>query len=66
MEVFQSLESYRELKDLDGFDEQTMQAVLHGLSNRDYQGVIDYLEEGFGLSKSSVSSKFIRASEDRL
>jgi transposase-like protein len=64
--VFQSLESYRELKDLDGFDEQTMQAVLHGLSNRDYQGVIDYLEEGFGLSKSSVSSKFIRASEDRL
>jgi transposase-like protein len=28
--------------------------------------VIDYLEEGFGLSKSSVSSKFIKASEECL
>jgi transposase-like protein len=28
--------------------------------------VIDHLEEGFGLSKSSVSSKFIKASEQCL
>ncbi len=63
---FRSLESYRELKKLDGFDEQTMKGVLHGLSTRDYAGVIDHLEEGFGLSKSSVSAKFIRASEECL
>lgn len=63
---FHSLESYGELKHLDAIDEQTMQAVLHGLSTRDYAGVIDYLEEGFGLSKSSVSSKFIRGSEEKL
>ncbi len=43
-----------------------MQAVLHGLSTGDYSSVLDYLEEGFGLSKSSVSSKFIRATEEKL
>ena len=60
------MESYQELKKLDAIDEQAMQAVLHGLSTRDYGSVIDYLEEGFGLSKSSVSSKFIRATEEKL
>ncbi len=63
---FKSLETYAELKKLDALDEQTMQGVLHGLSTRDYGSVIDYLEEGFGLSKSSVSSKFIKASEECL
>jgi len=63
---FQPLESYQELKELDGPDEQTLAGVLHGLSTRDYQGVVDYLTEGFGLSRSSVSRKFIRASEDKL
>ncbi len=63
---FRALESYQELKKLDAFDEQTMQGVLHGLSTRDYAGVIDYLQEGFGLSKSSVSAQFIRATEERL
>ena len=64
--TFQPLESYGELKKLDAFDEQTMQGVLHGLSTRDYGGVIDHLEEGFGLSKSSVSRKFIHASAECL
>ncbi len=59
---FKPLDTYGELRKLDSFDERTMQAVLHGLSTRDYDGVIDHLEEGFGLSKSSVSSKFIKAS----
>lgn len=63
---FQPLESYQELKKLDDIDEAAMQAVLHGLSTRDYQGVIDHLQEGFGLSKSSVSSKFIKASAECL
>ena len=64
--TFQSLESYQELKDLDGADDQTLEGVLHGLSTRDYGEVVDYLQEGFGLSKSSVSRKFIRASEEKL
>lgn len=63
---FRSLDTYNELKKLDAIDEQTMQGVLHGLSTRDYGSVMDYLEEGFGLSKSSVSSKFIKASAECL
>jgi putative transposase len=63
---FHSLESYQELKNLDGADDQTLEGVLHGLSTRDYGEVVDYLQEGFGLSKSSVSRKFIRASEEKL
>lgn len=64
--TFKSLDSYQELKKLDDFDEATMQAVLHGLSTRDYGSVIDHLEEGFGLSRSSVSSRFIKASTEYL
>jgi len=64
--TFHSLASYEELKELDGMDEQTLQGVLHGLSTRDYQGVIDHLEEGFGLSKSAISRKFIQASAEKL
>lgn len=63
---FKPLESYSELKTLDASSEQTMQGVLHGLSTRDYASVIDHLEEGFGLSKSSVSAQFIKASEQCL
>ena len=63
---FQPLESYGELKKLDDIEEGTLQGVLHGLSTRDYHGVIDHLQEGFGLSKSSVSSKFIKASAECL
>lgn len=63
---FEPLETYKELKDLDEADEQTMLGMMHGLSTRNYGKVMDHLEEGFGLSKSSVSSKFIRATEDRL
>jgi len=63
---FRPLDTYKELKDLDGADEQTMQGVLHGLSTRDYKGVIDYLDEGFGLSPNAVSRKFIRATEEKL
>jgi hypothetical protein len=40
-----------------------MEGVLRGLSTRDYAGVIDHLQEGFGLSKSSVSQKFTKMTE---
>jgi putative transposase len=64
--TFQPLESFQELKKLDDSDERIMEGVLRGLSTRDYAGVIDHLEEGFGLSKSSVSQKFIKMTEESL
>jgi transposase-like protein len=36
------------------------------LSTRDYQRVVDHLAESFGLSKSSVSSRFIEATAEKL
>jgi transposase-like protein len=64
--TFKPLESFQELKKLDDSDERIMEGVLRGLSTRDYAGVIDHLQEGFGLSKSSVSQKFIKMTEESL
>jgi hypothetical protein len=43
-----------------------MGQMLAGTSTRDYDGVLDELSGGMGLSKSSVSSAFIRASKGAL
>lgn len=53
------LESYERMQQLDSPTDQIIQGVLKGLSMRDYQGVIDHLGEGFGLSKSEVSRQFV-------
>jgi transposase-like protein len=63
---FESLKSYGELKELNEPTEQLINGVLYGLSTRDYKRVVDHLSESFGLSKSSVSSRFIEASAERL
>jgi len=63
---FHSLETYNELKNLEEPDDLVINGVLHGLSTRDYNQVINYLGEGFGLSKSSVSKRFIEATEEKL
>jgi putative transposase len=53
------LSSYDRMQQLDSPTEQIVQGVLKGLSMRDYQGVVDHLGEGFGLSKSEVSRQFV-------
>ena len=64
--TFRPLESFQELKKLDDSDERIMEGVLCGLSTRDYGQVIDHLQEGFGLSKSTVSEKFTKMTEECL
>lgn len=63
---FESLASYSELKQLDEPTEQLINGILYGLSTRDYRHVVDHLAESFGLSKSSVSSRFIEATAEKL
>lgn len=53
-----SPESYQRLKDQDTPTDQLLRGILKGLSMRDYEEVVDYLGESFGLSKSSVSERF--------
>lgn len=65
-DTFESLKSYNELKQLDEPTEQLVNGVLYGLSTRDYHRVVDHLSESFGLKKSSVSSRFIEATAEKL
>ena len=60
------LERYNQLRRIDSPSEQLVQGVVRGLSTRDYGQVIDYLEEGFGLSKSQVSRAFVERTKEKM
>jgi transposase-like protein len=64
--TFETLQRYTDLKQLDEPTDQLVHGVLYGLSTRDYHRVVDHLAESFGLSKSSVSSRFIEATAEKL
>jgi putative transposase len=58
---------YQQMRRAEGADEQQLlKGVLYGLSMRDYGEVIDAFEEGFGLSKTSVSREFYKETEEKL
>ncbi|MCK4344600.1 MAG: IS256 family transposase [Bacteroidales bacterium] len=60
------LEYYEELKHLPYQDQQVVNAVLRGLSMRDYGAVVYQLQDSFGLSSSSISRSFIERSKEAL
>ncbi len=60
------LESYRALQSPRCLNEGLMKKVLLGLSAGRYEDTARTLPEAFGLSKSSVSRRFIRASKKKL
>jgi len=47
-------------------DTAVLDGIIKGLSMSDYQGVIGRLAESFGLSRSSVSLRFIEESSEKL
>ncbi len=60
------LESYGQMREMESMSDQIVKGVIKGLSMRDYEGVIDHMSEGFGLSKSAVSRRFVEDSRDEL
>ncbi len=60
------LDIYSQLKDLPAVNDRVLTAVLLGVSTGDYQRVAQELVESFGLSRSSISRRFIEASAERL
>ncbi len=60
------LESYQEMRKMDDLSEQIVRGVIKGLSTRDYETVIDHMKEGFGLSKSQVSRRFVQKTSEEL
>lgn len=60
------LKVYRKLQTPSGVDERVLKKVLHGISTNRYRECCEMIPEVFGLSSSSISRRFIRASERRL
>jgi len=54
------------LRDQDLYDQRMLSRIMHGVSTRNYQGVIDEFTKKTGISKSSVSRAFKRASQKDL
>lgn len=60
------LQTYRKLHQMESPDKAVMDGIIKGLSMSDYQAVIGRLAESFGLSRSSVSLRFIEESSAKL
>ena len=60
------LSAYRALQDPRRADDASLRKVLKGLSCRDYEPCVDAVSETFGLSSSSMSRRFKRASGKKL
>jgi len=60
------LKSYQRLQDPSHLDEVALARVINGISQGKYERAAEQVPETFGIKKSSVSRKFIRASAKRL
>jgi transposase-like protein len=60
------LQSYTQLQQPRAADEGMLRRVLYGLSCRDYRVAAEAVPEAFGLSRSSVSRRYIRATARQL
>lgn len=61
-----ALKSLEQLKVPRNCDEGLFRKVLKGLSCRDYEGCAEAVPEAFGLSASTISRRYIRASARKL
>jgi transposase-like protein len=60
------LESYERLQNPAHLDEIALSRVINGLSQAKYERAAEHVPETFGIKKTSISRKFIRASAKRL
>lgn len=60
------LKSYERLQSPDHVDEMALCRVINGISQGKYERAAEHIPETFGIKKSSISRKFIRASSRRL
>jgi putative transposase len=60
------LRTYRQLQQPRAADQGVMQRILTGLTCREYERCAEAVPEAFGLSPSTVSRRFIRASAKKL
>ena len=61
-----SLETYNDFQSERIIDDHILRRVINGISNRKYEKVVTEVPETFGIKKSSVSKKFVKASSEKL
>ncbi len=61
-----SLATYAQLQQPRAADEGVLRRILHGLSCREYRACAEAVPEAFGLSASTMSRRYIRASARKL
>jgi len=61
-----SPERYQQMKELPEMSDKMQEAILLGLSQNDYERVASKFVDGFGLSQSAVSERFIERSAKAL
>jgi transposase-like protein len=60
------LQSYARLQEPRAADEGVLRRVLYGVSCRDYRTAAEAVPDAFGLSRSSVSRRYVRATARQL
>jgi transposase-like protein len=60
------LQTYARLQEPRAADEGVMRRILYGLSCRDYRACAEAVPEAFGLSRSSLSRRYIKATARKL
>jgi len=61
-----ALEAYKQLQKPRNLDDGLLLRVLKGISNRNYEACAETVPEAFGLSSSTVSRRFIKATAAKL
>ncbi|HDQ98966.1 MAG TPA: IS256 family transposase [candidate division WOR-3 bacterium] len=57
---------YGLLQQAGNFDEAVLRRVVHGVSTRSYEQVIEDAREGFGVKRASVSRRFVRVTGEQI
>lgn len=60
------IQSYEKLKEKDAFSEELLGQLMAGLSGRQYRATVARASAAFGVSQSSVSRHFVRATAKKL
>jgi len=61
-----SLDVYHQFQHPKDMDESLLLRMLKGISTRSYEACAETIPEAFGLSSSTISSRFIKASAEKL
>jgi len=60
------LERYRQLQSRHRLQETMFRRMMHGVSERNYEAVVDKVRQTFGVKRTSVSRAFVAAAADRV